>query len=43
MSQATPRTGLQLRSTVRATGGLELSLVATDIPAPAGDEVVIRM
>jgi len=43
MSQAPTRTGLQLRSTVRAAGELELSLVATDIPAPASDEVVIRM
>ena len=36
-------TALQLRSLVRASGELELSLVSTPIPAPEPDEVVIRV
>jgi NADPH2:quinone reductase len=35
--------GLQLRSLVKATGELELSLLSVDTPAPAPDEVVIRI
>jgi NADPH2:quinone reductase len=37
------RSGLQLRSTIRSTGDLELSLVDTPFDAPASDEVVIRV
>ncbi len=36
-------TGLQLRSLVKPSGELELSLVTVDTPAPAADEVVVRV
>ncbi len=36
-------TGLQLRSTVFADGQLEIALVDVDTPAPAADEVVVRV
>jgi NADPH2:quinone reductase len=36
-------TALQLRSLVTADGRLELSLARVDIPAPAEDEVVVRV
>lgn len=36
-------TGLQLRSTVSADGQLEIVLVDVDTPAPAVDEVVVRV
>src|SRR6185312_10063725 len=35
--------GLQLRSLAKASGELELSLEKTPTPAPAADEVVVRM
>jgi NADPH2:quinone reductase len=35
--------GLQLRSLVKATGELELSLLGIPTPAPAPDEVVVRI
>lgn len=35
--------GLQLRSLIKSSGELELSLVEVDIPAPGADEVVIRV
>lgn len=35
--------GLQLRSLVKSSGELELSLVAVPTPAPAADEVVVRV
>src|SRR4051812_32526046 len=38
-----PRSGLQLRSLVKGSGELELSLATVDAPAPAADEVVVRM
>ena len=37
------RSGLQLRSLVRRTGELELSLVRVPVPEPAPDEVVVRV
>ena len=37
------RSGLQLRSLVRRTGELELSLVRVPVPEPALDEVVVRV
>jgi len=37
------RSGLQLRSTIRSSGELELSLVDTPFDAHASDEVVIRV
>jgi NADPH2:quinone reductase len=39
----TTHTALQLRSLVRSTGELELSLVSVEIPDPAPDEVVVRI
>ncbi|EHR72100.1 Zn-dependent oxidoreductase, NADPH:quinone reductase [Burkholderiales bacterium JOSHI_001] len=35
--------GLELRSLVRSSGSLELSLVDVDVPAPGEDEVLVRM
>jgi NADPH:quinone reductase-like Zn-dependent oxidoreductase len=42
---ATPdsRTGLQLRSLVKRTGELELSLATVPVPPPAPDQVVVRV
>ncbi len=36
------KTGLQLRSLIKKSGELELSLVKVPIPKPATDEVVVR-
>jgi NADPH:quinone reductase-like Zn-dependent oxidoreductase len=35
--------GLQLRSLIKASGELEVSLVPVDIPEPGADEVVVRI
>ena len=43
MSTNTPRTSLQLRSLIRANGELEVALHEVEIPAPAADEVVVRI
>ena len=43
MSIDTERIGLELRSLVKSSGELELSLVSTKIPAPEPDEVVVRI
>ena len=43
MTTPPTRTGLQLRSLVKASGELELSLLSIDTPTPAPDEVVIRI
>ena len=43
MDTDTIRSGLQLRSLVRRTGELELSLVRVPVPEPAPDEVVVRV
>lgn len=43
MTTAIPRTGLQLRSTIQASGQLELKLVDEPVSAPASDEVLIRV
>jgi NADPH:quinone reductase len=43
MSQDIADAGLQLRSLVKADGTLELSLVRVPTPAPAPDEVVVRV
>ena len=43
MSNDTPRRGLQLRSLIKPDGELELSLVSVETPAPAPDEVVVRI
>jgi len=37
------RTGLQLRSLVKSTGDLELSLTSVPTPIPAANEVVVRV
>jgi len=37
------RTGLQLRSLVKSTGDLELSLTSVPTPVPAANEVVVRV
>ena len=43
MSQSTPRTGLSLRSLIKARGELELSLVDAEVAAPGPQDVLIRM
>ena len=43
MSQAIPEQGLQLLSTVKPEGVLELSLVSVPTPAPKPEEVVVRV
>jgi len=43
MSPDPTRTGLQLRSLVKPTGELEISLLAVATPAPGPDEVVVRI
>ncbi len=42
-STSTPRTGLQLRTLITPSGGLEMSLATVDVPAPGDDEVLIRV
>src|SRR4249920_3972695 len=37
------KTGLQLRSLVKKSGELEISLVSIPTPEPAADEVVVRV
>ncbi len=43
MSPQTVPAGLQLRSMVKPDGELELSLISVETPAPAPDEVVVRI
>ena len=43
MTEALPETALELRSLVAADGSLELSLHEVAVPAPATDEVVVRI
>ncbi len=43
MGQDKPRTGLELRTLIKASGELELSLVDAPIPAPSANEVVVRI
>jgi NADPH:quinone reductase-like Zn-dependent oxidoreductase len=40
---ADPKTGLQLRSLIKKSGELELSLAEVAIPEPAADQVVVRV
>ncbi len=40
---ATPRTGLQLRTLVKRSGELELSLHSEPVPDPGADEVLVRI
>jgi NADPH2:quinone reductase len=43
MPDSSHRSGLQLRSTLRATGVLEVSLARVEVPPPAADEVLVRI
>ena len=43
MTQTPARTGLQLRTLVKPSGELEMSLASVAVPSPAADEVVIRI
>jgi len=43
MATGNPGSGLQLRSLIRASGELELSLVRVEIPDPAPDEIIVRV
>ena len=43
MTNGIPGSGLQLRSLIKASGELEVSLVKVDIPALAADEVLVRV
>ncbi len=43
MSSTEPRTALQLRSLVRKSGELEISLVSVPIPEPGPNEVLVRI
>ena len=43
MTTSLPQSGLQLRSTIKPEGLLELSLVPTSVPALADDEVLVRI
>jgi NADPH2:quinone reductase len=43
MTNPSQLSGLQLRSLVKATGELELSLVTVETPQPGPDEVVVRV
>ena len=43
MTSSAIATGLQLRSLVRSSGELELSLAEVPVPQPGPDEVLIRV
>ena len=43
MTDTTPGTALQLRSLIKSSGELELSLASIPIPEPGPDEVLVRM
>ncbi|QRY51387.1 zinc-binding dehydrogenase [Mycolicibacterium septicum] len=43
MTEQLPKTALELRSLVTPDGTLELSLHEVEVPAPAADEVVVRV
>ena len=43
MTNATSGTGLQLRSTVKTNGILELSLARVTTPEPKPEEVIVRI
>ncbi len=43
MNPSVPRTALQLRSLIRSSGELEISLAEVDVPEPKDDEVLIRI
>ncbi len=43
MASSVPAKGLQLRSHVKSSGELELSLVEVDVPTPGPDDVIVRV
>jgi NADPH:quinone reductase-like Zn-dependent oxidoreductase len=43
MTSALPTHGLQLRSLIKSSGELELSLATVDVAAPVGDEILVRI
>lgn len=43
MSNAVPTNGLQLRSIIKSSGELELSLANVEVAAPTGDEILVRI
>jgi NADPH:quinone reductase-like Zn-dependent oxidoreductase len=43
MSSGSHKTGLQLRSLIKKSGELELSLINVPTPEPAADEIVVRV
>lgn len=43
MSSDTPKSALQLRTLVKQSGELELSLVSIPVPTPAANEVLVRI
>jgi NADPH2:quinone reductase len=43
MNPQISRSALQLRSLIRRSGELEVSLAEVDVPEPAGDEVLVRI
>ena len=43
MANGNPGSGLQLRSLIKASGELELSLAKVDVADPAPDEIVVRI
>jgi NADPH2:quinone reductase len=43
MADGNPGSGLQLRSLIKSSGELEVSLARVDIPDPAADEVLVRV
>ncbi len=43
MTTSIPRTALQLRSLIRSSGELEISLAEVEVPEPAADEVLVRI
>ena len=42
MTNTVPKTALQLRSHLKASGELELSLAEVAVPEPGPDDVIIR-
>ena len=43
MTSALPTHGLQLRSLIKSSGELELSLATVDVAAPVGDEIAVAL
>ncbi len=43
MADGAPSSGLQLRSLIKSSGELELSLATVDVPALAADEILVRV